>query len=306
MFEALLLGVGGGAVWTPLTAGTPVYCAKLIGFGTALFSFGGANSAGAALATVKKFDLIAGTWSTVATLPWAADSMCAVVIDGLIYVYGGGTGDTRFGNLVSFNPVTNAVVARLAGVPARGASAVAINGKMYVYGGSGSSTVILATLRCYDPVDNTWTTLSPQGTLPGAKYYAAEGVVNGKMVIAGGSGGVSVNNWSKTVETYDPALNTWEARVSMVIGVYGVGSGAMGKYVYAVGGIQSDVGANDYVKTVRAFDTEGSVWVSLPDRAKGLGYAAGAVLDDKLYLYGGYSSAVPTGPQGDLISLTPI
>lgn len=307
MFESWLstTNENGQPVWGALTAGTPMFCGKIVGFETSLFCFGGATASGA-LATVRKFNLLTNTWATVATLPWVADSMCAVVIGGLIYVYGGGDGNSRFGNLVSFNPVTNAIVPLLAGAPCRGASAVAIDGKMYVYGGSTSSTVILATLRCYDPATNTWTTLAPSGTLPGPKYYACEGVVNGKMVIAGGGGGAAVTNWSKTIETYDPVLNTWEASVPMVDGVYGAGGGVVGKRIYAVGGVQSSVGPSDYVKTVRAFDTETKSWVNLKDQAKALGYTAGGVLDGKLYLYGGYSLQVPTGPQGDLNSITPV
>lgn len=304
MFEALLSKVGGGGsdppgVWVPATAGTKSYIGKMIAIGTDLFVFGGTNNT-TNTNVIRKFNTVTKVWSNVGTLPWTADSMVACVIDGLIYVHGGGDGSTRFGNLVSFNPANNQITVLMAGIASRGATGCAINGKFYVYGGT--TTVTINTLRVYDPVTNAWTTLTPGGTAPGGKFYAGGGAVNNKFYIVGGAGATG-GAWDKSINIYDPVANAWETSIPMSFGMYANVCAVIDDKIYTAGGAEESVGVGAYVKTTRVFDTIAKSWTVLAPQAKALAYQTEAVISGKIYAFGGYS--VSEGAVADLNTFIP-
>lgn len=288
-------GPGG---WTALTSSAVSYLGRAIAFGGDIFVFGG-RIPSAQSNLIRKYNIASKVWSNVGTLPWVGESAVAVVIGDLIYVHGGqGAGTTRYGNTVSFNPVTNVVTTLATGLAARASSAVAIDGKMYVFGGE--TTVYVNSLRCYDPATNQWTTLSPTGSIPTARAFHEAGVVGGKMYVV--SGYITGNQAVKTMDVYDPVANAWEPAIVLGFGVYANGIGVIGKRIYVCGGIEQP--NTVYVDTTRVYDTETGQWTVVQPMFKKMAYLQVTMADNKLYSIGGYA-VTSGGPVGDTAVYTP-
>jgi len=304
MFEALSTrpnfgpappGPGG---WASLTNSAVSYLGRAIAFGGDIFIFGG-RIPSAQSNLIRKYNIASKSWSNVGTLPWTGESAVAVVIDGLIYVHGGaGSGTTRYGNTVSFNPVTNAVTVLAVGLAARASAAVAIDGKMYVFGGE--TTTYVNTLRCYDPTTNTWITLSPTGNVPAARAFHEAGVINGKMYVV--SGFATGSQTVKTIDIYDPATNVWEPVINLNFGVYACGLVVIGKRIYVCGGIEQP--STTYVDTTRVYDTDTGQWTTVQPMFKKMAYLQVTMSNNKLYSIGGYAVS-SGGPVGDTSVYTP-
>ena len=278
----------GPGSWAALpSAPSATYLGTAVAFGSDIFLFGG-RAPTAQTNAIRKFNTLTNTWSTVGTLPWSAEAIVGVVINGLIYVHAGGSGASRFGNLVSFNPSNNAVTVLAGDVATTGAAAVAIGNKMYVFGGQTTNTV-LNTIRCYDPVTNQWTALTPSGVVPTARYFVSAAAADGKMYIVSGAttGTVVV----KSIDVYDPVANAFEQALPISFGIYAMGVGIIGRYLYVVGGSNQGPTVDD----TRIYNLDTKSWSSGAVLPKKLGYLPMAIVGDKLYTLGGYSSTAGGG-----------
>lgn len=290
----------GPGAWTALPSGAVSYLGRAVGFGDSVFIFGGRSPSNPTNA-IRKYNTVTKAWSTVGTLPWTAESSVAVVIGNLIYVHAGGSGSTRFGNLVSFNPATNAVVTLAAGMAVTAASAVAMDGKMYVFGGN--TTVTNNTLRCYDPAINSWSTLSPAGTLPASRYYHDAVTSGGKMYVVSGGSYTTSLTWIKALDVYDLATNTWEPSIPLTFGLYAYAIGIVGRKIYVAGGVEEANGGT-YVATTRIYDLDTKGWTIAQPQFKKLSYQQSGVADGKLYCFGGFDIGTG-GPVADSLLYTP-
>ncbi len=89
------------------------------------------------------------------------------------------------------------------------------SGRVIMFGGFDDFGVRLNDTWAYDPVANTWTDLSPQGTLPPARSAQAMAYdpSSGRVIMFGGLSGSP--NPSSSLEglddtwAYDPVANTW-------------------------------------------------------------------------------------------------
>jgi N-acetylneuraminic acid mutarotase len=84
------------------------------------------------------------------------------------------------------------------------------SGKVILFGGDNDSTETgLNDTWAYDPVANTWTDLSPAGTVPSGRgwFSMVYDEAHGQVVLFGGWDGTYANDtWA-----YDPAANKWAA-----------------------------------------------------------------------------------------------
>lgn len=303
MFEALCARPPFGSTppgpgaWSFLPVGSSSYLGRAVSFGTDVFVFGGRLPTSPSN-QIRKFNTLTNSWTLVATLPWVGESSVAVVIGNLIYVHGGaGTGTTRFGNIVSFNPVTNVVTPLLAGLPARAASAVSFDGKMYVFGGETSEYI--NTLRFYDPVTNAWSVIQTVGSIPEVRAFHDAVILGTKMYVV--SGVTNGGQPTKTLNICDLVNWAWEPPVTIDFGVYAYGIGLMGKRIYVCGGVET---GTVYSDATRIYDTETEQWTLAKAMPKKVAYVQAAVIGDKLFSTGGY--AVPgNSPVTDTLLYTP-
>ena len=90
----------------------------------------------------------------------------AFAVDGLLYVVGGDTGCSAYGNLLDvYDPGTD-LWSSLPPMPTpRGTFAAAVlNGQIYVVGGVGGAFGdMVDNVEAYDPVTNTWSTAARSG-----------------------------------------------------------------------------------------------------------------------------------------------
>ncbi|MFN7944035.1 MAG: M36 family metallopeptidase [Blastocatellia bacterium] len=167
---------------------------------------------------------------------------------------------------------------------------VTTDGKyVYAIGGraSTSSTSTTTLLQRFDPAATTPAWFSDTLTPMPAGLNGSEAVyLNGKIYIPGG-----VNNsvlLSAKHYAYDVAANTWAEVADLPVGAFLealAADPARGVY-YHTGGLQS-ISASSGSTTIRSYDPKTNTWTDLPPmKTARFGHRA-AVIEGKLYVYGG-------------------
>ncbi len=253
---------------------------------------------------------VQGHWTTVDSMPTPRDEAASVVIDGKIYVQGG-NGDSYA--LEVYDPNTGNWQSRSTPTHNRnGAVAVQMEGKMYLVGGGGP-------IECYDPRTDSWTDLgygdqfswgagglingklyyAAQYTLreydlatgterivsgmPSGRWYAAYGVIEGKLYVAGGES--EGNGWaSNQLEIYDPATDSWSNGAAMPVNLTHAAGAVLDGRLYVVGGYFPPFVNSDQVY---AYDPGSNTWSTegtLPFARHG---SSAVTLRGKLHVMGG-------------------
>jgi hypothetical protein len=193
------------------------------GGGTAFgkhYAIGGATNSGPT-AAVEQFDPSTQTWTMRASMSVARAALGVATLNDKIFAIGGSTTGNYYSPGTIFNtnevydPLTNiwTVLTPMPVAVSFNTATVGYNGKIYVIGGltavGGTSLV-----QIYDVTAGTWTTGTP---MPTARLNAMAGVLNGQIVVFGGSfplfyypsGAISSFSVSDLTEIYDPLSDTW-------------------------------------------------------------------------------------------------
>ena len=184
-----------------------------------VYAIGGVNQFGSALSMIEAYDPNAGTWRSVASMPFGLYAPSAVTgADGQIYVFGGSKQGLSSGNpsgsntaLVS-DPGANAWTA-LPNMPTARFGTTAVlgdDGRIYVTGGrtvqGGPS---LTTVEIYDPATQTWSSGPPLGT---ARFLAAATLgADGQVYTIGGVTSATAVNSVEALTV--PAPNVYTATI---------------------------------------------------------------------------------------------
>jgi hypothetical protein len=185
-----------------------------VAFGNKMYIFGGEDGSGNSLSDVWAFDPFADTWQPKPSLqgpgtwPGAFDAV-AVAVGPQIIVYGGtvssgGTSHAADAAAYAYNP-SDGSWTKLAADPLGsdpGATAGAFQGKMYVFSSTSS------TIESFDPVQNTWTPITVQGTAPTPRAFAAGSALSSIFWLTGGAGS-SGDTWQFNFTT-----DTWTQKAS--------------------------------------------------------------------------------------------
>lgn len=159
--------------------------------GDALYAIGGSSGAapcsGAPLATVERYDIDSGTWSSVAPLPSPRSDLAAYAHGGKIYVFGGCTGsEFAVTNAVDVYDVADDTWSTApADMPTPRSSMYAAGGKgdtVFVIGGQANG-IQLTTNEAYDIAKNTWSTATPMPSPRAEMGLASHG---GRIYTVGG------------------------------------------------------------------------------------------------------------------------
>jgi N-acetylneuraminic acid mutarotase len=157
------------------------------------------------------------------------------VYNGKLYLIGG-LGNSSEGKVQIYNPATNSWSAG-ANMPfAAGSCATAlIGGKIYAAGGILSNNTTTSQAAVYNPATNAWASIA---SMPQGRNHAAANTDGAKLYVFGGrDGGNVVANGFNTVQSYDPATNTWQssANAPSTLAPLPQARGGMGKAVYYKG-----------------------------------------------------------------------
>jgi hypothetical protein len=166
--------------------------------GRGIYVIGGRNAPsgpcsqapGGELATVERFDIPTGTWSTVASLPTARSDLAAAAHGGKIYVFGGCRVEEDFSitfldDVDVYNPRTDAWSTTPADMPTSRAAMYGVGqkgGRIYVIGGWAGGGP-LGTNELYKVSADSWSSAAPMLTARAEMGVASRG---GRIYTVGG------------------------------------------------------------------------------------------------------------------------
>jgi N-acetylneuraminic acid mutarotase len=199
---------------------------------------GGNTEAGSSFpvttAATDLYNPTTGLWSPTAAMATSRDSHTATLLgDGTVLAVGGRNLDCAncgpipvLSSAERYNTSSNAWASggSMANPRYQHTASLLGNGTVLVAGGSNaiidscSCTTFLSAAELYDPTSNTW---SSTGSLATGRYgHTATVLSNGKVLVAGGYGGVpntlkNVVAVQPTAELYDPASGLWSTTAPM-------------------------------------------------------------------------------------------
>ena len=154
------------------------------------------------------------------------------------------------------------------------------NGKFYIVGGTVPPNVNSGRVQKYDPLSDTWSTMTP---MPTERHVFAGGLIDSVFYTIGGLNTLTVN------EAYYPGTNTWITKSSMPTGRGHINATVLyDSLLYVIGGWNG----SSIIATVEAYNARSDTWItgiSPVNIARGNGGAV--TINDKIYYFGGASSA---------------
>jgi Kelch motif len=257
------------------------------GSGYRIYAIGGNDGTGP-VATVEAYDTIAGSWSTIASLPAPREALAATSGPERLYAIGGDNGSAAVDTHEIFNPAGN-VWASAPALPTARSGLAAVTGRDgLIYAVGGFNGAFVATLEVFDPAANAWTTSTSMPT--GRSGLAAVTGPEGLIYAIGGQNGTGTLS---TVEVFDPATSLWTSGLSLPAQrrflAAAVGPDGL---IYAYGGIDdSGIPQNTLYSYNPATAGPWVVQASLPAAQAFLAGATGP--DGLIYAIGGQNLSAP-------------
>jgi N-acetylneuraminic acid mutarotase len=109
----------------------------------------------------------------------------------------------------------------------------------------------------------------------------AASVVNNKIYAIGGW----ANKNGQMVEAYDPVADRWTKKADMPTARRGIAGGAVGNFIYVIGGTVDDLTG---MATVEVYDTITDTWTKEVDMLTPRWCLSTCVVDGKIYAIGGF------------------
>jgi len=228
------------------------------------------------------YDPEADTWQHRSSMPTPRGAAAACVVDGIIYVFGGGrVSASPTSTVLAYDPATNAWT-RKADIPTprQGPAACAVDGIAYVIGGLVQSTSPTPVVEAYDPKADRWMRRAP---MPSAAGVVSAAVVDGVIYVLGGgqAGGPGL----PSVFAYDAQTDMWIRKANMPTARMGLCTCSVDGIIYAIGG--TPYGGGPGLSTVEAYDPAIDSWTRMADMPTPRKYPACAVVDVRLCVIGG-------------------
>lgn len=147
---------------------------------------------------------------------------------------------------------------------------------LYAVGGEVDGTVT-ASCQKFDFVKNSWENFAP---LLRPTIFPAVAEMHGKLYVIGG-----VRNNRARLQVYDPVADTWTYGTCLSVAREITCAVAKPPYLYAIGGLQSDLGT--YMNSVEKYHPDFDCWISIRDMIQSRAGATGVTLNNCIYVVGG-------------------
>ena len=259
----------GTAVENP---GVASYDGKLYVVGGSTGPFSGAQKA------MYSYDPVTNAWTTLAPMRTARGGAGTVALAGDIWVVGGlGSDGASLATTEHYNIASGTWIVGPSLSTQRDNPGVAVVGaQIYAFGGrvrTATGTEVsprLSSAEALDPAVGTWT---PRASMPTGRRSFAVGVINGKIIAAGGERQADGSVFAQT-EEYDPSTDTWRALMSMLTPRHGTVGAVVNGQLHVIGG--GTVGGSSYSAIHETFTPPGAtVDTNPPVAPTGLSTAVG-------------------------------
>jgi hypothetical protein len=180
-----------------------------------VYALGGTTDDAGVVATVDRFDAVAGVWTAVAPMQTARRYFGALCLDGLVYVVGGKGADNQpLSSVERYDPAANAWSFVAALNDGRWGHAVCVlNGCVYAVGGGITTHSATSSVDRYDPATNSWTRVAPYNPIvaPTQPYQKCSTacVLDGCIFASEVEG--DIEDSLASVKKYDPPTDSWSA-----------------------------------------------------------------------------------------------
>jgi N-acetylneuraminic acid mutarotase len=234
-------------------------------------------------------------WITLADMPLANRQGAAAEYDGILYYFGGTASGSR--SVYAYNSLTNTWSSKMP-MP-KGIYDIAahtIGNKIYITAGYGDGGLMNDTLE-YDPINDSWLTKAPRPTY---RYLFSSAEVNGLIYVIGGLGIVDDGPWrsgadynyKNYVEIYNPQTNSWSNGQHSPKVLASQESCVLDDKIYSMGG-RNIIGGNTLdggSANVQVYDANLDSWSTSVSMLSGKDALGCAVIEQKLFVFGGYNS----------------
>ncbi len=215
--------------------------AASVAFNGKIYLFGGFtcdNLSYECTSAAESYDPNTDRWSNIASMPTPRADLTAAQAKGKIYVMGG-YNEKSLNVVEAYDPAKDTWETKAPlYLPMCFMKAVSLNEKIYVTGGYYGDNYSLNTLYMYNPQTDSWTVKTSMNT---ARFEHGAVAFNGKIYVFGGA---TVRDeklvYLSSGEVYNPATDTWSSIADMPIPLARMGATTDGKYIYAIGGTNSD------------------------------------------------------------------
>jgi N-acetylneuraminic acid mutarotase len=222
------------------------------------------------------------SWSMGAPMPIHVYGAAVAVLNGEIYVIGGTNADNAIiADTQIYDPATNSWSTGVSlPTPVEGASAAVVKGILYVMGGTTSGGVYNYTdaVWALAPVTQTW---YRRAAMPTALHDAGIAVVDNIIYVIGGNSNSNLR--ADTVESFNPATDTWTEEAPLLAGKSEPTVGVVEGTIVAADGLTEtgDNGDNE------SYDVSANTWTTLTPDPTGRNAACGGGIGARLYVAGG-------------------
>jgi N-acetylneuraminic acid mutarotase len=220
------------------------------------------------------------TWSSGAPIPTAVFGPATAVLKQQIYLVGGYSGLGPENITQVYNPTTNTWSSGVMfPTTVNQAGAAVVEGVLYVIGGSYTGSITQTNeVFAFSPKMNSWikkTSMNEERESPGIA------VKNGIIYAIGGYN--TANGFLSSVESYNPATDTWIEEAPLLVGEYGVSAGRIGTAIVIADGTELALDASD----TESYNALAHQWTSLTADPMPRYDTCGAAIGKRLYVAGG-------------------
>ena len=261
----------------------------------------GGDDTSTAFPSAELYDPQAGTWSPVASMATPREFHTATLLaTGKVLVAGGDGGGiipVTLDTAELYDPQANAWSFTAAAMPGPRNSHTAVllpSGKVLVAGGKdGTNANALLSAALYDPAASTW--LATTGPMQAGRVeHTATLLQTGKVLVAGGSDGVSLNALASS-ELYDPATGLWTLTTGPLSGNRDAHTATLlpnGSVLVASG--KSATSVTTAVLTAEQYDPAAGTWSAADALATArVFHTATRLLSGAVLITGGFGGGVP-------------
>jgi N-acetylneuraminic acid mutarotase len=236
----------------------------------------------------------AGTWTRKADMRTGRFFSGAAVVDGKIYVIGGGPKGSWLSTVVEEYDTAADIWAPRVDIPTTGIhclGAAAVDGVLYAIGGwvvdaPGDVPTVLA----YDPAVEKWTKADKwtrKTDMPTRRCRLTTSVVDGKIYAIGGKRG---SDGVSTVEVYDPATDKWTRKADMPTARMEHAACVIDGRIYVSGGYEDWDTYTPTLSSVEVYDPATDTWVQSSDMPWARNGHTASAVDGKMYIIGGHNT----------------